>query len=97
MTGSGRVVILGVGGGGGKIASTLAVNKNSTWLDIGVINTDEKELNECHHNVHKIQIGSSWTDNQGCGGDYLRGQKAAGASSDKIIVPRVQRVEFSIS
>ena len=80
----GRIAVLGLGGGGGKIASTLASDKNTTWLDIAAVNTDQAELKNCE-NLVQILIGSTWNHHQGCGGSYKDGQKAAQEDAHKLI------------
>lgn len=90
----GRIAVLGLGGGGGKIVNTLASDKNTTWLDIAAVNTDQAELNDCEH-VEKILIGSTWNHHQGCGGSYKDGQKAAQEDAHKLS-PFIQSADILI-
>ena len=80
---SAKVVILGVGTGGCRIAAELAQNKTSRRLEIVLLDTDQKAL-DCFPEFQTMLVGSDWTDKQGCGGDMIRGEKAAGASSKSI-------------
>jgi cell division protein FtsZ len=80
---SSKVVVLGVGTGGCRIAAELAQTASASRLEIVLLDTDKKAL-ECYPEFKTILIGSDWTDKQGCGGDMVQGQKAAGASSKSI-------------
>ena len=80
---SSKVVVLGVGTGGCRIAAELASSSSASRLQICLVDTDEKAL-ECYPEFNTVVIGSDWTDRQGCGGDMNRGEKAAGASSNEL-------------
>ncbi|MCM8541559.1 MAG: cell division FtsZ family protein [Lentisphaeraceae bacterium] len=80
---SSKVVVLGVGTGGCRIAAELASSSSASRLQIHLIDTDEKAL-ECYPEFNTLVIGSDWTDRQGCGGDMNRGEKAAGASDSEL-------------
>ena len=80
---SSKVVVLGVGTGGCRIAAELASSSSASRLQIHLVDTDEKAL-ECYPEFNTLVIGSDWTDRQGCGGDMNRGEKAAGASDGEL-------------
>lgn len=80
---SSKVVVLGVGTGGCRIAAELASSSSASRLQIVLVDTDEKAL-ECYPEFNTLVIGSDWTDRQGCGGDMNRGEKAAGASDSEL-------------
>jgi cell division protein FtsZ len=91
---SSKVVILGVGTGGCRIAAELAQTSSAKRLEIVLLDTDQKAL-ECFPEFNTMLIGSDWTDKQGCGGDMARGEKAAGASA-KSISEIIQNAEMLI-
>ena len=80
---SSKVVVIGVGTGGCRIAAELAASSSASRLQICLVDTDEKAL-ECYPEFNTLVIGSDWTDRQGCGGDLNRGEKAAGASTNEL-------------
>jgi len=78
-----KVVVLGVGTGGCRIAAELAQTPSADRLEISLIDTDEKAL-ECYPEFKTVLIGSDWADKQGCGCDMARGSKAASSSSQEL-------------
>ena len=76
---NGRTIILGIGGGAGKVISCLAATKGASWLEFAYIDTDPADL-ENVPGVTCLPVDRDWTNGQGCGGDPAVGEKAVGAS-----------------
>lgn len=76
---NGRTVILGIGGGAGKVIRCMAANKGASWLEFAYIDTDAVDL-ENIPGVTCLSAGSDWAKGRSCGGDPLLGEKAVGAS-----------------
>ena len=76
---NGRTVILGIGGGGGKVIRCMAANKGAAWLEFAYIDTDAVDLANIP-GVTCLSAGSDWAKGRSCGGDPLLGEKAVGAS-----------------
>lgn len=81
---SNRVVVLGLGGGGGAIVAELARDELlDAAVSLGVADTDQHAL-ERLQGVVQIPLGRDWTGRQGCGGDVTLGEKAATASVEDL-------------
>ncbi len=70
-------VILAIGGGGGKILSHVAKSNELENIKLIHIDTDEQDLLNLE-NVCSLLLENDWTDNQGCGGNAVTGENAAG-------------------
>jgi len=71
------VVVVGVGGGGSKIAERL-IEEVPDGPTIAAVNTDSSALDVCRATT-KLQIGISETRGAGAGGDVSLGRRAAAA------------------
>ena len=78
-----RTVILGIGGGAGKVIHCLAATKGASWLEFAYIDTDAADL-ESMSGVTCLPVGNTWTKGQSCGGDPATGEKAMGASVPEL-------------
>jgi len=79
-TDSHRIAILGLGGGGAKIAARLASGENASALSVAVADTDVSGLERCPADAARIELGEEWTRHEGSGGDIVLGERAASAS-----------------
>jgi cell division protein FtsZ len=73
-----RTIILGVGGGAGKVLRSLAKTGGAEWLELAHVDTDTADM-EGIEGIKSIPAGISWTQGQGCGGDPVVAEKAVGA------------------
>ena len=91
-----KIVVLGIGGAGSNIISTL-LEDQKPGLEIALVNTDVQDLNSRPKEVSKIQIGPNTTNGQGAGSKPEIGQKAAEESQD-ILERQVQgaNIVFSV-
>jgi len=80
---NGRTVILGIGGGAGKVIRCLAATQGASWLEFAYIDTDTADLDDMP-GVTCLPVGSGWTEGQSCGGDPFLGEKAVGASVPEL-------------
>lgn len=78
-----KAVILGIGGGAGKIIQTISTDKNGDWASLAYLDTDVQDL-EFHKGVLHVPLGSEWTQGMGCGGDVTLGENATAASASRI-------------
>ncbi len=75
-----RVAIIGLGGGGGRIAAELAADASlGRTVEIAAADTDRKALDHLQGLI-QIPLGPNWTKDSGCGGNSTMGEKAAAAS-----------------
>jgi cell division protein FtsZ len=72
-----RVLILGIGGGAGKIVRHLAGRHPGDWLQLVYVDTDVRDL-EFADGVLQLPLGTDWTQGIGCGGDAVLGENLAG-------------------
>jgi cell division protein FtsZ len=84
-----RVVVLGLGGAGLRVAARLAAHPESAWLDIAGVDTDEAALRESGL-AQTFAVGSEWTQGQGCGGDTQRGARAMAHKTQKNVEQLLQ-------
>ncbi len=79
-----RIVVLGLGGGGGKIAATLAADPAlDSAAMLAVADTDQRAL-EFLEGIVQIPLGRDWEFQGGCGGSSNKGEKAATVSSNDL-------------
>lgn len=83
MDGGNRVLMLGLGGGAGRILQVLAKRPDTEWLDYVYADTEVGEL-DYEGGVVMVPLGREWTDGLGTGGDMLLGQRAASANLEEI-------------
>ncbi|MBQ9771189.1 MAG: hypothetical protein IJW23_05115 [Lentisphaeria bacterium] len=85
-TGSEKVLIIGLGGAGGKVVSRIASQKIS-GLGTAVIDSDRAALAEMDPNVAVLEAGSnlSWGRGTGCGGNIIRGEQAVSGERQRIM------------
>jgi cell division protein FtsZ len=77
-----RVVVIGLGGAGLRIAARLLAHPQAGWLTVAGVDTDERALAESSLPT-AFAIGSEWTQGQGCGGDPQRGARALAHKTQK--------------
>ena len=78
-----KIVVVGVGGGGGNMVDNLTESEISDKVKLVAINTDAQALKKS--NVpHKLQIGEKITGGKGAGMKPEIGKKAALESYDDI-------------
>ena len=78
-----RVVILGLGGGAGKILTCIATKSDANWIQLVHVDTD-KEDQLYHERLHSETIANEWVSGQGCGGDSLLGENAIRSSIGQV-------------
>ena len=85
-TDSEKVLIIGLGGAGGKVVSRIASQKIS-GLGTAVIDSDRTALAEIDPNVTVLEAGGnfSWGRGTGCGGNIIRGEQAVSAERHRIM------------
>lgn len=81
-----KVLVLGLGGAGGRIVQTLSSLPESAGLMLAVFDTDRSALDrltglpeEC-----KILCAEQWLYGQGAGGDPIKGQRAISRDSSRL-------------
>jgi cell division protein FtsZ len=70
-------MVLGLGGGAGKIVRELAAGGGADWLRLLSVDTDAEDNPE-HDRVTALTVGDDWTHGQGCGGNAETGRKVLG-------------------
>ena len=75
--------IIAIGGSGGKILGNIAESDELRDIKLIHVDTDEHDLID-NKNVHSLLLKNDWTDNQGCGGNAVTGENAAGENIDLI-------------
>ena len=85
-TGSEKVLIIGLGGAGGKVVSRIASQKIA-GLGTAVIDSDRAALAEMDPDVTVLEAGSnlSWGRGTGCGGNIIRGEQAVSGERQRIM------------
>jgi len=78
-----RVAVLGLGGGGGRIAAVAAAQFPCPTLEVAVADTDLQALASLS-GCTKIALGQEWARREGCGGDAMLGERAASASAAEL-------------
>lgn len=78
-----KIVVIGVGGGGGNMVDNLMDSDLSDKVKLVAINTDAQALKN-NKVPHKLQIGSKITDGKGAGMKPEIGKAAALESYDDI-------------
>jgi cell division protein FtsZ len=79
---SAKIVVIGVGGGGGNAVNSMML-KNIKGVEFIVVNTDSQALKDSQVE-NKFQIGSLRTKGLGCGAVPLVGYESAMESRDEI-------------
>ena len=80
----GRIAVLGLGGGMRGIAARLGA-AGVRGLEVAVADTDLRALQEAEAPaLTRIALGQEWTNQEGCGGDAVLGERAASASVDAL-------------
>jgi cell division protein FtsZ len=77
-----RIVVVGVGGGGGNAVNNMIANQLS-GVDFLALNTDAQHLSTILTD-NKLQIGSTLTSGLGCGANPDAGRLAAEESKEQI-------------
>lgn len=85
-TGNEKILILGLGGAGGKVVSRIA-SQRIAGLGTAVIDTDFSALSAMDLNIQTLAAGSnlSWGQGTGCGGNIIRGEQAISGERQKIM------------
>ena len=79
-----RILVAGVGGGGGNAVSRM-IESGMSSVEFLMINTDQQALFRASDNIAtKISIGDKLTHGRGAGGVPEKGQRAAEESRDEI-------------
>lgn len=78
-----KVTVCGIGNSGVKIVDKLHAMKESSWLNLCVIDTDEGSLDKCSVPT-KLLAANEWRQGRGCGGDIISGQRAISRERSKI-------------
>ena len=79
-----RILVAGVGGGGGN-AVTRMIESGMSSVEFLMVNTDQQALFRASDNIAtKISIGDKLTHGRGAGGVPEKGQRAAEESRDEI-------------
>lgn len=77
------VLVLGIGGGAGRIVQELAKRDLGAWLRIAMVDTDVRDL-DYEGGILQIPLGDDWTAGQGCGGDVLTGEHVTAQRIDDL-------------
>jgi cell division protein FtsZ len=78
-----HALILGVGGGAGKIVHQVAQLTSGEWLRLVAMDTDVKDLS-FNDGVHHIPMGENWCKGRSCGGDSTRAENVTADMVDDI-------------
>ncbi len=79
-----KATILGLGNAGSKIIRELSLMSASSWLSIGVADTDKASVE--HSAIpHCFPVGFEWTQGMGCGGNVIKGERAFAHHSRNVI------------
>ena len=79
---SAKIKLIGIGGGGGNIASEIA--SRAQRFDFVGANTDSQALKELSRKVKSFPFGQDLTGGLGCGMNAELGERAAKAEKDRI-------------
>ena len=77
------VTVLGLGGGGSRVASCLCGDAPTLACKVIAADTDMDALRGVE-NIDVIQLGGDWTNQKGCGGDTALGERAASTSAEAL-------------
>ncbi|MBT3378697.1 MAG: hypothetical protein HN742_40050 [Lentisphaerae bacterium] len=81
---AGELTVIGLGGGGCRIAATLAgLTAGSTHWQLLAADTDTESLSHIQ-GAQTISLGQEWVKSEGCGGDAVLGERATSASADEL-------------
>ncbi|MCK5845775.1 MAG: hypothetical protein KAG97_13765, partial [Victivallales bacterium] len=78
-----KTTLIGLGGAGCKIAARLNAMETSQWLQIAAMDTDSAAL-ETSGLEETFLLGTQWSYSKGCGGDWIKGERAVSSMRDKI-------------
>ena len=78
-----KIVVIGVGGGGGNMLDTIAKSDIGEDVKLVAANTDAQALDSCTADT-KILLGPNVTKGKGAGMDPELGKRAALESYDEI-------------
>lgn len=81
-----KVLIIGLGGAGGKVVSRIA-SQQISGLGLAVIDSDRADLAAMDSNVTVLEAGCNWSWGQGtgCGGNVIRGEQAVSGERHRIM------------
>jgi cell division protein FtsZ len=79
---SARIVVIGVGGGGGNAVNRM-IDAELEGVEFLAVNTDKQALSKCKAE-NKLQIGEKLTKGLGAGGNPEVGQRSAEESMEEI-------------
>jgi len=88
-----KIRVIGIGGGGGNIASE--VSASVPRIDFWAANTDMQALSRIRKTCHRFLFGQELTHGLGCGGNARLGSAAAKQAKEKI-EKLFQGVDFCI-
>ncbi|MBE6406941.1 MAG: hypothetical protein E7040_13130 [Lentisphaerae bacterium] len=85
-TGNEKILIIGLGGAGGKVVSRIA-SQQISGLGLAVIDSDRADLAAMNSNVTVLEAGCNWSWGQGtgCGGNVIRGEQAVSGERQRIM------------
>jgi len=78
-----ELTVIGLGGGGCRIAATLAELATDSDWQLLAADTDTESLKHLQ-GVERVALGQEWVKNEGCGGDAVLGERATSASADEL-------------
>ncbi len=78
-----NVLILGIGGGGGKIIREINLREPGDWVKLVYLDSDLEDL-EYSDGVLQVPLGKGWTRGLGCGGDAHQGENMNAAKLAEI-------------
>ena len=81
-----KVLVLGLGGAGGRIVQTLSTLPEAAGLMLAAFDTDRSALDRLTLLApeHKILCAEQWLYGQGAGGDPIKGQRAFSRDSSQL-------------
>ncbi|NOY75630.1 MAG: hypothetical protein GXP32_07540 [Kiritimatiellaeota bacterium] len=78
-----KTTVLGLGGAGCGIVSCLNEMKASRWLQLAVMDADSSVLDSSAVDKSFL-LGAKWSYSNGCGGDWIKGERAVSSMRDEI-------------
>lgn len=81
-----KIMILGLGGAGGRVVQTLSGMKEAAGLMFSVFDTDRAALDKLTllPDSCKVLCDEQWLSGQGTGGDVMKGQRALSRENGKL-------------
>lgn len=80
-----RILVIGLGGAGGRIVGALASMPEAFWLEKLVLDTDKNSLGKCGLGGGlRILLDEGWRKGRGCGGEMLEGERSVSRERNRL-------------